>query len=113
MNRRTWISKVAQAALVAAALPSIVAQAAEEPPGLRHIFRLDASGCQPQRVRMSELRKGDLFIAYQPEDKWTSGIKRALGDPYHAPAYVVGVPFPTWTIVCEAADAHACVLKTA
>ena len=48
---------------------------------LRHIYKLDANGCNPRRVRMKDLRKGDKFMYNEPENAYVSRVLTVTGNP--------------------------------
>lgn len=96
MKLRTWLKTVVLAAF-APALP--LPNGVPDAPELRHIYRLDKNGCNPTRIRMMALVAGDLFLASEPETKWTSGILRCT----EAPHYREEGTFRTWSVVCESA----------
>lgn len=79
MKRRSFL--VALAALAASPFLA-TAQPAIERHGLRHFYRLSKQGTNPKRSAVYCLMPGDLFIACEPETKWTSGIKKCVGRPY-------------------------------
>lgn len=95
MNRRSFFTAVA---VLAAAPFAVLAVQPKEPDNLRQIYRLDKNGCNPQRIRMRQLRKGDLFIASCPEENWTSGVKKCMSAPRQIEMPGIGL---TWSVDCE------------
>ncbi len=88
MNRRSFITAIA----AIAALPlACLGKPTEE---LRHIYRLDSTGCNPKRVRLHELKPGELFIAYDPASRWTSGVLKCLEAPRQ-------IENGTWSVICK------------
>ena len=88
MKRRSFIAALA----AIAALPlACLGKPTEE---LRHIYRLDSNGCNPKRIRLYDLKPGELFIAAEPSSKWTSGVLKCLEAPRQ-------IENGTWSVVCQ------------
>jgi hypothetical protein len=89
-TRRLFLKVLA----VIAASPTLIF--AQRPKELRAIYRLDGDGCNLTRVRMKDLREGDLFLYDKEANHYVSPVMRACSNPTF-----LG---DTWSITTEGAE---------
>lgn len=103
LSRRNVLKALALAGAAALCPVAVTAVPDDEPTSLLHFYRLNAQGCHPKRVRMHELRKGDLFLVFDPVNKCfaETSICRATDDPRQVEAPNGHYEKNTWYIVYE------------
>jgi hypothetical protein len=97
MNRRQWIGSLVATAIATACAPFGFGSSGLT---LYQIYRLDKHGCNPSRVRMQDLRNGDLFLTCDPETEKVSPIYQAFSDPFKADPPVGHNEQFVWAITC-------------